>query len=335
MRGAGHRRRALALVALSAGLVALSGAGVSRATPAETCTDSGPLVCVSVTGTPDSVLPSTAASDRFVSYSTVVTNRDSRTVTHVTVRESLTGGLTLDSISTTLGSCSAGSTGATCVIGNLASEASVTISLVARSPENEGTASLSSEASFDETSNDNPDKDPKQDTVSATAQTTVEAVAGSAASFVPAGSSVELSTDPTESGTANLGDPLIARADITNSPTDVTALIEEVAAPVACPRRVICRGGDWVHANIPGTFDPPLSFGFRWDKSLIPSALNAKKFSILYTECLGGCPVQVISAVCSSASPPASELPCLSGVAKLPDGDWVGTLLNTHNGYMK
>jgi hypothetical protein len=28
-------------------------------------------------------------------------------------------------------------------------------------------------------------------------------------------------------------------------------------------------------------------------------------------------------------------VPCLTGVAKQPDGDWVATLWNIHNGYMK
>jgi len=66
---------------------------------------------------------------------------------------------------------------------------------------------------------------------------------------------------------------------------------------------------------------------------LIPSGLTAKKFAILYTECLDGCQLQVISKRCSSASPATSELPCLTGVAKLADGDWQATLLNSHNGY--
>ena len=68
---------------------------------------------------------------------------------------------------------------------------------------------------------------------------------------------------------------------------------------------------------------------------MIPTALNAKKFALLYTECLDGCPLEVITARCSSATPSASELPCLIDVAKLPDGDWVATLLNDHNGWMK
>ena len=101
-----------------------------------------------------------------------------------------------------------------------------------------------------------------------------------------------------------------------------------------CPKKVICRGGDWFHADIPGTFDPPFAFPLRWDSTFIPTSLNVKKFALLYTECLDGCKLQVITSKCSSATPSASELPCLIGVEKLPDGDWVATLLNTHNGFM-
>jgi hypothetical protein len=98
---------------------------------------------------------------------------------------------------------------------------------------------------------------------------------------------------------------------------------------------VICRGGDWFHASIPGTFNPPLAFPLRWDNTLIPSSLTVKKFALIYTECLNGCPLQVITAKCSSATPKSSELPCLRGVAKMPDGDWVATLINDHNGHMR
>ena len=89
-------------------------------------------------------------------------------------------------------------------------------------------------------------------------------------------------------------DPLIGQAIITTSPIATTALIDEVTLTLPCPKKVICRGGDWFHADIPGTFDPPLAFPLRWDSTLIPSSLNAKKFALLYTECLSGCKLQVI-----------------------------------------
>jgi hypothetical protein len=73
----------------------------------------------------------------------------------------------------------------------------------------------------------------------------------------------------------------------------------------------------------------------RWDATLIPSGLTGKKFAVLLTDCLDGCPLEVVSDSCSSATPAASELPCLVDVKRLRDGDWVATLLKSHNGYMR
>ena len=56
------------------------------------------------------------------------------------------------------------------------------------------------------------------------------------------------------------------------SPTATTALIDEVSLTLPCPKKVICRSGDWFHADIPGTFDPPLAFPLRWDRTVIPSS---------------------------------------------------------------
>jgi hypothetical protein len=171
--------------------------------------------------------------------------------------------------------------------------------------------------------------------VSETEETTIDALSGTAASFVPKGASISLTTDPTDTGVATATDPLIGQAVITTSPLATTALIDEVTLSLPCPKKVICRSGDWFHADIPGTFDPPLAFPLRWDSTLIPTGLNAKKFALLYTECLDGCKLQVITSRCSSPAPASSELPCLTGVAKLADGDWKATLINSHNGWMK
>jgi hypothetical protein len=198
----------------------------------------------------------------------------------------------------------------------------------------EGTAVATFAASFDEGPNDNGSSDPKQDTISTTEAITVAATSGSASSFVPEGGSVELSTDPTGTGVATLADALVAEAMITSAPTALTASIEEVAGPLKCPKGVVCRRGDWVHATIPGTFDPPLSFALRWDKSLTPRAQSGKKFALLLTECLSGCPIQIVSSRCPSATPAQSALPCLWNVALELDGDWIATLFNNHNGYM-
>ena len=312
---------------------ALLGGGTSSGASTPDCSASGPRVCVDLVGTPATVPPSDD-TPHYVSYVSHVSNQGNQTATHVTADVELSGGLSLLSVSSSLGSCSVEGQ-PNCVLGRLVSGGSATVAFVALAPEVEGDASATLTVSFDERTNDGPTSDPKQDTVKASENTTIEVLDGTAASFVPKGASLTLTTDPTDTGVATATDPLIGQAVITTSPTSTTALIDEVNVPLPCPKKVICRGGDWFHASIPGTFDPPLAFPLRWDSTLIPSSLNAKKFALLYTECLDGCKLQVITSKCSSATPPASELPCLTGVAKLPDGDWVATLLNSHNGYMK
>jgi uncharacterized repeat protein (TIGR01451 family) len=298
------------------------------------CSATGPLVCVDLVGTPATVSPSDAGSPHYVSYVSHISNNGKQAATHVTADVALSAGLELVSATSSAGRCSAGAH-PTCTVGKLSSGASATVELVAKAPSAQGTATASLTASFDEQANDAPTPDPKQDSVSTSELTTVSSQSGTASSFVPEGASVELTTDPTDSGVATATDPLIGQAIVTTSPIATIASIDEVALSLPCPKKVVCRGGDWFHAEIPGTFDPPLAFPLRWDKTLIPSSLNAKRFALVYTECLNGCKLEVITSKCSSDMPPASELPCLSGVAKLPDGDWVATLRNNHNGYMK
>jgi hypothetical protein len=324
----------IALAFLGA-IVLLGGAAGSGASPTEVCAASGPLVCADLVGTPATVPPTDAESAHYVSYVSHISNDGSQSATHVTADVDLSAGMVLVSASASVGTCSVAGQ-PTCVLGRLASGANATVEFVAQVPEAEGTATASLTVSFDERVNDGPTNDPKQDTVVAKEDTTVSVLSGTSASFVPKGATVELTTDPTGTGVATGTDPLIGGAVITQSPTSVNALIDEVDAPFTCPRKVICRAGPWLHADIPGTFtNPPLAFPLRWDSTLIPSSLSPKKFAILYTACLDGCQLQVISKRCSSATPAVSELPCLTGVAKLSDGDYVATLMNDHNGHMR
>ena len=324
----------LLLVTLAFAGVALLGSAAGSGASTPVCSASGPLVCVDLVGTPATVPPSEADSPHYVSYVSHIFNNGNQTATHAAADVDLSGGLELVSATSSLGSCSVDAH-PTCTLGRLASGAKATVQFVALAPETEGAATASLAVSFDERVNDGPASDPKQDSVTSTEDTTVKLPDGSAASFVPQGASVELTTDPSNTGIASAADPLIGQAIITNSPIATTALIDEISAPFSCPRKVICRGGDWFHAEIPGTFDPPLAFPLRWDSTLIPSSLSPKRFALLYTACLNGCELQVISKRCSSPSPASSELPCLTGVAKLSDGDYVATLISNHNGHMR
>lgn len=284
---------------------------------------------------PETVSPSRAGSPTYVAYALTITNRSRNNVAHTTLRASLPAGSSLVSADSEVGTCVEGSPGGlVCSLGSLASGSAARIDVVITAPSTEGTAVGTFTVSFDEGPNDNGSSDPKQDTVSITQAVTVAATPGTASSFVPEGASVDLSTDTSNTGIATPGDPLLADAAITSAPAAITATLAEVRGPLACPKGVVCRRGDWVEATIPGTFDPPLAFALRWDKSLIPSTENSKKFAILITECLNGCPLQIVSSRCSSATPAQSELPCLRNVARKQDGDWTATLLNKHNGFM-
>jgi hypothetical protein len=327
-------RHAFWLTLICASLVVVAGAAVSSAQGVEACTTSDPRVCVSVAATPEDVSPSREGSPTYVSYHVVASNRAVNTVTHAGLTATLPAGSSFFSATPDVGSCTGGGDSVSCQFGSLARGSTATVDIVVRAPSSEGDAVATFTVSFDERSNDGGQQDPKQDTVTVSETVGVAATPGTAASFVPKGESVKLSTDPTGTGVTTSGDQQIATAAITSSPTSTSALLEEVPGPLTCPKGIVCRGGDWVQATIPGTFDPPLSFGLRWDATLIPSGLTAKKFAVLMTECLDGCPLEIVSDRCSSSTPAKSELPCLRNVARLRDGDWIATLLNSHNGFM-
>ena len=322
------RLRWLVMLVFGGGALFVGGTGSGAIT--SDCSTSGPLVCVDLVGDPATVAPS-GATPHYVSYISHISNDGNQSATHTTADVRLSGGLVLDSVTSNLGTCSVDAH-PTCTFGRFASGADATVEFVARAPENEADATANMTVSFDEGTSDGPTPDPKQDSVTASVGTTVKVPDGSAATFVPQGASLALTTSNT--GVATATDPLIGQAIITTSPIATTASIDEVSLSIPCPKKVVCRGGDWFHADIPGTFDPPLAFPLRWDSTLIPTSLNAKKFALLYTECLDGCKLEIISARCSSATPAPSELPCLTGVAKLADGDFVATLHQNHNGFM-
>jgi hypothetical protein len=305
---------------------------VPGAQGSEGCSASGPLVCLSVTASPQTVSPSRPGSPTYISYAVLVSNDSGNTVNHVTLTGSPPGGSGLVSVTPSVGTCA--SSGLSCALGSLRNGATASAEVVVTAPAATGDALATFTVSFDEGPNDNGGSDPKQDTVSTTETVTVAATPGVAASFVPEGGSVDLSTDPSGTGIPTTGDPLLADAAITAAPTSITALIEETSGPLSCPKGVVCRRGDWLQAAIPGTFDPPLAFLLRWDKSLISSGFSAKKSAVLLTECLSGCPIQIVKARCASATPALSELPCLWNVVRKADGDWVTTLFNSHNGYI-
>jgi hypothetical protein len=339
-------RRLARVAATVLTLLVACGATATGASAAEVCGTLGPHVCVNVSGTPSSVSPSRSADlPSFISYVVTIRNDAPNTVTHVTLHDAITGGALAPPATPSTGTCVSGAAVVDCVLGSLASGASVTVTIVAKAPV-AGLAALPSSvantatARFDEGVND-ANTAAKQDTVTASETTIVEAQAGSAASFVPSGAEVVIDTDPTLKDSASPTDPNIGKARVRPSPHPaITASLDEVTAPFVCPKKVICRAGAWVHADIGNglEFTPALEFELHWSKVLASRQQTTKNLAVLHTDCIVSCPPgtvpEVVSRRCTSADPPPAELPCLSGVAETAT-EFRATLHSRTNGYMR
>jgi hypothetical protein len=327
----GMRRSAVFAVAAVGIIALLAGAARSGATGHEKCTTSGPRVCISVTSSPNPVSPSTDESTTYILYSAVIANRSYQKAEDVEVDVALPDGSEFVSASPSTGTCSGESGSVDCELGTLSPWATAKLGVVVTAPAQEGQAAATFTVTF-VTGSDH--YYPEHHSLQTVVLTEVKATEGDATTFVPAGASVTISTDPTGTGIVSPADPQSADAIVTTSPTSVTASLEEVAGPLDCPVNTVCRGGDWVLATIPGTFDPPLAFVLRWDRTLVPKGQKVKNFVVLRTTCLDGCPIEKISQKCKSRLPTVAEVPCLANIRK-KHGDWTGTLFDTHNGYMK
>jgi uncharacterized repeat protein (TIGR01451 family) len=290
--------------------------------------------CVATTSTPDAVSVATAASTTYIRYQAVVHNGGASTMTHVLVTDTLPAGTTLLAAATTTGSCAAGT--ATCDLGDLASGATATVTVNVTGPAGAGTIVNKVDTSF--TAGSNPGSDPKRDITSLQA-TSVSSTAGEAESWVPAQTGTTISTDPTGSGVATPQQNEVAAARIPATSAGVFASLKRTPGAFTCPKGEVCRGGDWIEARalvdgVSALFDPPLRFTLRWDATLVPKKQTTRNLNVFYEQELGG-PLQVIARRCSSSAPAVSELPCLTGVAQLADGDFIAVLVASHNGHMR
>jgi uncharacterized repeat protein (TIGR01451 family) len=323
------------VVAVLLTVLAASAVTAPAVSAAPVCGVTGPQVCVDVTGTPGTVPPSTALAPTFVSYDVSVANQAPNTVTHVVLSDTLPDGSTLVSVTPSTGTCASSGGVVQCAFGALKSGAAVTATILVQAPQFLGEVANAATVSFDESFNDSPAADPKQDTVTASALTLVAPLAGAAASVVPSGAEVRLDTDPTGTDVASPQDANIGKVRVPASAHPaITASLNEETAPVSCPKKVLCRTGAWVHAQIPGTFSPALEFELHWSTLLAPPQQSAKNLAVLHTDCLVGCPIEVVSRRCSSSSPAPTELPCLSGVVETP-AEFRATLHSKTNGYMR
>jgi hypothetical protein len=148
---------------------------------------------------------------------------------------------------------------------------------------------------------------------------------------------VRLDTSPTHATSASPADQTIGKALVPASPhAALTASLKEDPSPFACPKKVICRNGPWVFANIGnGTVFPAVSalqFELHWSKLLVSKLQTVKNLVVLHAACPVGCtPVQV-SRRCAPADPLITE--CLTDVVESAT-EFKATLHARSNGYMR
>ena len=328
-------RRLLAAL-LAAGAAALAAAAPGFAT--ESCTT---RACVSLSSAPETeVAPSgVAGTDTHISYTAVVRNNGSSSMTHTTLSQQLPPGFTFEKANAPAGvTCTGSGQSVSCQLGKLAGGSSpVTIAVTAKTATTETDQARSTvTVSFDERANDKPAPDPKQDTVSTFDDVKVTNTAGQ--TFVPKDSTTTIATERDANTSAT--NVQYATAKVTNAPNDVLASLLEagqavpgfncILGQVTIQDQVyVCRGGGWIRASIPGTYTvDPLVFTLRWDSSVASVLQTKDNFVVFHTgdepgaqpEALPGCPATPL---------------CTRSVSRAPDGDWIAEVVGSHNGYYR
>src|SRR5204862_488274 len=180
-------------------------------------------------------------------YHAEVTNASrASNLSHVGLAEALPAGTTFVKATSSRGTCSGAGQSVTCAIGSLSNGQTATVDVVVTAPvtSNPNPPDLAItnvvSASFDENFNDQQNGG-KQDTAVYSETTTVSKGAGQ--TYVPAGSSGQVDTDPSQSQYAN--------AAIPSASTDVLATIDLLAPDSFCPsgqvrvgkKTYVCREG--------------------------------------------------------------------------------------------
>jgi hypothetical protein len=293
---------------------------------------------VSVTHTPLDVSAATAAGQTFVSYTVTLRNVGTSELTQTAVAACLVSGSGSSSdcgapppgasfyaAVASAGDCTIAGATARCLIGKLSSGGVATVDLVSRAPTQAGAFRNVVSVSVKERGSDAPGNDPQADTITVSEPVMTLAAGGPRAlSFVPNGIATQLlAADEGQSGQSKIPpqhSDLTAELAITDDP------------PFVCPEGEICRGGGWVNATIPGTFDA-LQFLLHWPDEFVPAKQTEKNFVLFYLAC-DTCELEIISDRCSSATPSASERPCLWNLRDLGRNGFDATLISSHNGKM-
>jgi Domain of unknown function DUF11 len=332
------RTTSAAVVAGGLLFVGFGGAGVAAAEDSPCPPPEGRQLCVSVTHTPLDVSAATAAGQTFVSFTVTLRNVGTSELTQTTLTACLVSGsgsgtdcgaappgASFYSADASSGSCTIAGATARCVIGKLKSGGSATAELVSRAPTQAGAFRNVISTTVKERGSDLPGSDPQADTITVSEPVTTLAAGGPrASSFVPNGIATQLlAADRGQSGQSKIpsqhGD-LTAELAITDDP------------PFVCPEDEICRGGGWVNATIPGTFDA-LQFVLHWPDEFVLPQQSEKNFVLFYLAC-ETCELEIIRDRCTSATPSADERPCLWDVRDRGRNGFDATLISSHNGRM-
>ncbi|HXV95285.1 MAG TPA: hypothetical protein VD695_01950 [Gaiellaceae bacterium] len=290
------------------------------------CPPSGGRLCVTASHTPAEVSASSAAGPTFVAFEATIRNAGNSKLTGVAVDACLVAGsdggscalvppgASFHSAASSAGTCSIAGATVRCELGFLKRGTEATIELVARAPVVAGIFRNLISVSAKE-----------QDTITVSQPVTTLAPGGpSASSFVPEGTATQLfAADEGQSGLSKIPaehDSLTAELAITDDP------------PFVCPKREICRGGGWVSATIPGSFDA-LQFVLHWPDELVSKKQKKKNFVLFYIAC-DTCALEIIRDRCKSATPTAAERPCLWNIRDLKRDGFEATLISSHNGKM-
>jgi uncharacterized repeat protein (TIGR01451 family) len=337
---------------VAAALIAFSGTAQGASEACTTNTQQGTL-CVSITDTPTVVngvpvgdpvaYSSFDGNVTYVDYGIVVSNQSTHSsLSHVGLIDTLPDGTSFVSATSSVGSCSAAGQTVTCPIGSMKKGQSATIEIVVTAPATAATnppditITNTATAAFDERFNDQTGG--KQDTATATETTTVSKTAGT--TFVPAGHSGKVDTDPAGEQYANTLVP--------DASTDVLATIRLLPPDNFCVdgtvrignKTYVCRDGGFVdvtvvNADTGGHYSNtqhPLVFHLRWAASLVSGKQTVKNFVVFY-QASDGAPTQVFDTRCNAT---ASNTPCLRNIAEDPtDGSWSVDLVKPDNGHMR
>jgi len=318
--------------------LALGGASESPAAAACIPPKDGPRICVRVSHAPDAPSVSTAATPRYVSLASSVSNEGGNAVNHAAleigpVDVALGTGFSFVELPTaSAGSCSYSAAARTisCDLGQLRSGATVDVGLTLRTPTAEGVHGVTVTTSFDEGPSDQNPNPGKTDTVEVTELVDVTADLGTEATFVPAHTGIEL----TVAQEGHRDSFVLPPQDF-----DTTARLEFTSTaelPFACPAKQVCRvGTPWLTATVPGTFDPFAEVDFFWPASQVSSKQTVKNFVLFYVPSAGA-PLEIVSARCNAGF---DVVPCLKDIALPKSGALKGTLSATlvtdHNGHMR